>query len=160
MLYFMLLYALGADADGLVDGPSESDSEIGDHVHDGVGGLDPGRFWDIRREWGAVEVDAHVDAVVNMELPVGNILTETVTMFVAHDNLERKLARQSVIKPGTSGESYSLYCYLHKCKICKKPEQYLGLLDVRRWFKARLDCPPGQAGQRAHMALWPNPANA
>jgi hypothetical protein len=97
-----------------------SDLDVDDNVHDGIASLDPGLYWEARREWSDCAGDAELAVVADDGLPVPDVETDTVTVFRDHAIATKRLARQSVIKPGTAGESFSLYCYMHKCKICKK----------------------------------------
>ena len=120
---------------------------------DGVDVMDLPNYWDVKRDW----ADACLDAEVESDnLP--RVVQQTATVCLLHDPRPngKALARQSVIRPGSGKESFSIYCYSHTCKVVKKPDQYPPLESIRQWVKAGMDLPFGEAGRLQHLAMWPS----
>jgi len=109
----------------------------------------------VRREWGAHAAEVEEDRCEDENLPIAHWETDTVVIFRDPREPARKIARQSILRPGSTGESISLYCYLHQCKICKKPASFPSGPSVQQWLKAGLDLPPGKESKAQHMRMWP-----
>ncbi len=94
-------------------------SDSGDDVESGADVLDLKHLWDVKLAWADARAEAGSDPC---DLPRAVAEPGNVTVFYdAHLEVKR-LACQSVIRLGKPSESYSMYCYLHKCKIYKKPD--------------------------------------
>ena len=103
----------------------------------------------MQRDWADAPADAD-PADIDVVVPVPE--SETVTVFKV---VVRRLARQSVLRAGQPSESYSLYCYQHKCKICLKPDRYPSQVAVLAWVEAGRRLPEGEGGRAAHRRAWP-----
>ena len=65
--------------------------------------------------------------------------------------------RVTIIRPGHSSESVSVYCGRHGCSICKRVAASPGRNKILAWFAAGQHVPAGRspALQGHHKRLWP-----
>ena len=91
----------GNDDQGITD----SDSSIGDDVHDGIAGLAPGNYWEVKQEAAIMSLQA-VKEWMGDGLPTPVHEGNNVTIFRVG---EHRLARQSIVRPGSPAESISLF---------------------------------------------------
>lgn len=66
----------------------------------------------------------------------------------------RKLARESLVRAGTSTEAVSVYCYLHGCSRMVKASRCPSRAEITRWVLSGLALPTGKDGKHAHQQLW------
>ena len=123
---------------------------------DGMAGLGPESLSGVKREW--ADVARHGLDEPQVGLPVPRSQGNDVTMYFAPPDApepDKKLARQSVLRPGGTGESISIYCYMHRCKICKRVDKWPTGLAIQQWLKAGMDLPKGIDGKQRHTSMWP-----
>lgn len=144
-----------AAADGLEAGSDDSGSDGDEEALGPHGGAEAVQeFWNVRREW--AESAAAAGSPEDDALPIAQNVGNGVIMFLDPRNPERKLARQSVIRLGTKNESFSMYCYMHQCAKCMKPQRWPSTLQLRRWVKAGMELPSGAGQKSRHTSSFPS----
>ena len=153
--------SVGPGSGGIVDdahGENSGAEDWGDGVDLDLVDDDVQAAWEIREEWAGAAADAVAEEVEEEGLPIvvtsagGHSVAKT---YMRADEPSRRLARQTVMKPGTKQEAFSIYCNLHGCAKCLKPHSFPDELAVRRWLKAGMSLPAGRAGREAHMKAFP-----
>ncbi len=76
-------------------------------------------------------------------------------MYYAAD--DTPVARQSILRPGTMTQSFSLYCYKHKCAILKRPHDWPTVASIHKWLVEGCDIPNSVEGARSHKRSFPKP---
>lgn len=121
-----------------------------------MAGLGPESLRSVKREW--ADMARHGLDEPQAGLPVPRSEGNNVITFYAPPDAREpniRLARQSVLRPGTTGESGSIYCYMHKCKICRRVDKWPTGLAIQQWLKAGMDLPQGLSGKQRHTSMWP-----
>jgi hypothetical protein len=133
-------HPLGSGAVGDSDS-SESDSDTGEDPYAA------GELHKIRCQW----QEAH-DDVAKEEDIVQERNGDVVTWRIGAE----RLARMSVIRPGQPSESISLYCYMRKCQICRRPGKFPGVDEITAWVRHGLKLPRGPASKQRHIQDLPS----
>ena len=140
----------GPGQDNCQDVADSDEASLSDDVHDGMPGLDRGIQWEMYRE-------AIVASFESVREWMGDELPQAVQVGSAvHYKVgDHRVARETIIRSGTNSESFSVYCYMHQCKIVHKVDKYPGRLRIQQWLKAGMGLPRGAAGTRGHTASFP-----
>ena len=81
--------------------------------------------------------------------PVFNWDTKQVTLG------DVMLGRITTMRPGTPGESLSIYCRAHQCAKCVQVRKAPSHQAILQWFARGQDLPRGAAHKAEHLRMWP-----